>query len=155
MNYRQTYSSRDYSHTLHYLDTDVWCSSRQLASSAGNSKKERARDWYGPSARSFAPFLPQIPETQELSAEEASRQLNHAKINAGQTCLVRKPISCSYLLFSCHSELEWRFQIWWNPTSNYRWPLVLLHSPWSRCTNQQAAREWKRGALWMVMKQPH
>ena len=60
-----------------------------LASSTGNSYiKARVRDWYGgqkddwvgwgplfarlgPSARSFAPFLPQTPETQELPAEEA------------------------------------------------------------------------------------
>ena len=54
---------------------------RRLASSAGNSYiKARVRDWYrgqkrlGPSARSFAPFLPQTLETQELPAEEAMRR---------------------------------------------------------------------------------
>ena len=38
---------------------------------------QKVTDWGGgPSARSFATFLPQTPETQELPAEEASSLKN-------------------------------------------------------------------------------
>ena len=48
---------------------------------------------------------------------------------------------------SCHSKDLKDFRSSRCPTSNYRWPLLLLHSSWSLYRNPREAREWNQEKL--------